>query len=131
MNKLIQTIQEQIDLVMNSKMAKKSDALLLKYEKSTCDPILIEKAIVDYQNGESLESVAKKYNLSHGAVNKHLKQRNIKMRPRVRDSFHYDGKIQDITNGMGVKEYCEKYNNDRSSYYKLKRKVQKDLADSE
>ena len=130
MNKLIQTIQEQIDLVMNSKMAKKSDALLLKYEKTSCDPILVNKAIVDYENGLSLESVSKKYNIPSSTISKKFKERKIQMRARVRDSFYYEGKIQDIKNGMGVKEYCEKYNHDRSSYYKFRRKVKKDLADS-
>jgi hypothetical protein len=63
-------------------------------------------------------------------LHKKFKERNVEMRERVRDSFHHQQKRQDILNGMRVKEYCEKYNEDRSSYYKFRRKLQKNLVDS-
>jgi len=126
----MKSIQKQIDLLMNSPMSKKSDALLVKYEQKSLAPSFIDKLILEYQNGESTIELSRKYKIPVSTLHKKFKEKNVEMRERVRDSFHHQQKRQDILNGMSVKEYCEKYNDDRSSYYKFKRKLQKDLADT-
>jgi hypothetical protein len=127
MDKLIQTIQEEINQLMNSRFAKTSDVKLLLAESTSVDANLIDKIILEYKNGEKIRHLAKKYNLSVNVIYKKMKQRKI---PHMSTNIPIlkDEKEKDILNGMSAKEFSKKWGTDRSTYYLKRKALKKDLV---
>jgi hypothetical protein len=131
MDKLIQTIQEEINQLMKSKIAQKSDKQLWGYDTMKTPYELAVKMYEDYrQNNLSMKEVGKKYGLTANGVNKAFTSWDFKTRtPREGQLKNFDEKQNDIKNGISVEEFCSKYNSTRGTYYRYKRNLKKDLAD--
>jgi hypothetical protein len=131
MDKLIQTIQEEINNIMKSKIAQKSDKQLWAHDTMKTPYELAVKMYEDYkQNHLSMKEVGKKYGLTANGVHKAFTSWDFKTRtPREGQLKNLDSKESDIKNGMSEKEFCSKYNSTRCTYYRYKRNLKKDLAD--
>jgi len=131
MDKLIQTIQDEINNVMKSKIAQKSDKQLWGYDTMKTPYELAVKMYEDYrQNNLSMKEVGKKYGISSNGVHKAFTSWNFKTRTcREGQLKQLDTKESDIKNGMSEKEFCEKYNAHRTTYFRYKRNLKKDLVD--
>ncbi len=131
MDKLIQTIQDEINNLMKSKIAQKSDAELLNYENRKTPYELVNKMYQDYQAGYlSLKEVGHKYGLTSNCVKRAFNIWKFKTRTVKEGQMkHLDSKEIDIKNGMGSIEFCSKYNTTRNTYYRYKKKFKKDLVD--
>ena len=131
MDKLIQTIQEEINNIMKSKIAQKSDKQLWGYDTVKTPYELAVKMYEDYkQNNLSMKEVGKKYGLSANGVNKAFASWKFKTRTcREGQLKNFDSKENDIKNGMTMPEFCSKYNMTRNSYYRYKKNLKKDLVD--
>ena len=112
---------------MNSRFAKVSDARLFLAESTSIDVNLVNKIILEYKNGEKIRHLAEKYNLSVNVIYKKMKQRKIPHTSTNIASLK-DEKEQDILNGMGAKEFSQKWGTDRSTYYLRKKALKKDLV---
>jgi Mor family transcriptional regulator len=123
MEKLYQEIQDQINQLMSSKVAKYSDKELSYFEsKIVFTSEMIDKLIIDYQSGISFSKLAKKYGTSDSQIHKYLKKRNIETRPNHNNNSSTLSKRQDVFNGMSVHEYCEKWNVQPPAYYRMKKR---------
>ena len=131
MDKLIQTIQEEINNIMKSKIAQKSDKQLWGYDTMKTPYELAVKMYEDYKkNYLSMKEIGKKYGISQNGVHKAFKSWNFKTRTcREGQLKQLDTKESDIKNGMSEKEFCEKYNTHRATYFRYKRNLKKDLVD--
>ena len=131
MDKLIQTIQDEINNIMKSKIAQKSDKQLWGYDTVKTPYELAVKMYEDYkQNNLSMKEVGKKYGLSANGVNKAFASWKFKTRTcREGQLKNFDSKENDIKNGMTMPEFCSKYNMTRNSYYRYKKNLKKDLVD--
>ena len=116
---------------MKSKIAQKSDKQLWGYDTVKTPYELAVKMYEDYkQNNLSMKEVGKKYGLSANGVNKAFASWKFKTRTcREGQLKNFDSKENDIKNGMSEKEFCEKYNVTRPTYYRYKRNLKKDLVD--
>jgi hypothetical protein len=125
MDKLIQTIQEEINNIMKSKIAQKSDKQLWAYDTRKTPHELAVKMYEDYkQNNLSMKEVGKKYGLTANGVNKAFHSWDFKTRTcREGQLKHVDAKEYDIKNGISVEEFCSKYNSTRVTYYRYKRNL--------
>jgi uncharacterized protein YaaW (UPF0174 family) len=124
MEKLYQEIQDQINELMTSKLAKSSDNQLLRYESQSVVDSAIGKLLIDgYQSGESLAVLGKKYSISVTTIGKYLKSQKIHVRTKnTVAGVTLDDKLSDVKNGMGVHEYCAKWKVGKSGYYRLKKR---------
>jgi hypothetical protein len=131
MDKLIQTIQEEINQLMQSKIAKKTDKQLWAHDVRRTSYELTVKMYEEYQNlFLSLKEIGKKNGLSVNGVQKAFNFYGFKTRTSQQGLLkNLDSKESDIKNGMSEKEFCSKYNSTRCTYYRYKRNLKKDLAD--
>jgi DNA invertase Pin-like site-specific DNA recombinase len=116
---------------MKSKIAQKSDKQLWGYDTMKTPYELAVKMYEDYkQNNLSMKEVGKKYGITANGVNKAFTSWDFKTRtPREGQLKNFDEKQNDIKNGISVEEFCSKYNSTRSTYYRYKRNLKKDLVD--
>lgn len=139
MKRLYQEIQDQINDLMNSKVARRTDAQLLRDDKqSVVTSEIIKRSIEMYSNGFSMKEIAIQFQLNRGTIRNILKNQGVDTFENnstglVKRKIHEE-KTNDILNGMGVHEFCEKWNCPYKGYYdkkwRVKRKFEKDLADS-
>ena len=127
MDKLIQTIQEEINQLMNSRLAKRTDIQLV-YEDNKMIPFHIVKVImVEYSNGTTLVSLKEKYGYDKITIAKNLRLQGVELRDakfnpqKARDSHHTDEKLNDIKNGIKPKEFMAKWNCSRASWSHYKK----------
>ena len=139
MDKLIQTIQEQINLLMNSKCAKFSDKQLQHFEgKEKVTKETAIQIIDEYKKSNStLGSILKTHGVKHGTFANTLERYGIETPARnIRKGGvkppSYDERKNDIISGMKVNDWCLKWEGfTRHTYYQIKKKLEKDLAVSE
>lgn len=131
MDKLIQTIQDEINNLMKSSIANKTDSQLWAYDKKKTPYELAVKMYEDYQNEHlSMKQVGERYGITANGVNKAFASWKFKTRTcREGQLKDFDSKENDIKNGMTMPEFCSKYNTTRNTYYRYKKNLKKDLAD--
>jgi hypothetical protein len=133
MDNLIQTIQEQINLVMNSKCAKYSDKRLETFDKQTIvKPELIKRAIELYSNGFTMKQIGRELKTSVATIQKVMsQQQEVETQQNnfmgMSKRKIHEEKTTDLLNGMGVHEFCEKWNCPYKGYYDKKSKVRKKI----
>jgi hypothetical protein len=125
MDKLIQTIQDEINNIMKSKIAQKSDKQLWAYDKMKTPYELVVKMYAVYQNEYlSMKDVGKRYGLTANGVNKAFDSWGFKTRTcREGQLKHHDDKESDIKNGISEKEFCQKYNTHENTYYRYRKNL--------
>jgi hypothetical protein len=130
MKTLIEMVQEEINQLMQSKLAKKTDTQLWAYDTMKTPYELAIKMYEDYINEQlSMKDVAKRYGITPNGVNKAFKSYKLKTRTcREGQLKNVDSKENDIKNGMGVTEFCLKYKTTKNTYYRYKKNIKKDLA---
>ena len=134
MDKLIQTIQDEINQLMNSKSAQKSDAQLVFHDKSLIGTkIIIQKIVDEYnQSKKTLEQLCLENNISRSTFSIRCQQYGIECSTSQRGTerrYCLQEKYNDIQSGMRFKEYHLKWKVSKNSYYTLKKKLKKDLVD--
>jgi predicted DNA-binding protein YlxM (UPF0122 family) len=135
MEKLYQEIQDQINQLMTSKVAKHSDNRLLQYEKnSKITPDLINDALKMYSDGFTMKEIADKWNTNRGTILKIMKMKSVDTMKNnsvgLKKRKIHEEKKNDILNGMGVHEYCAKWNVQPNHFYDKKYRVKKNLVES-
>ena len=136
MDKLIQTIQEEINQLMNSRFAKRTDAQLLYDDKKMISPKTIEQIKNEYSQGYSINDIEKKYGVCKQSISKYLKEEKIEIDQQrsvheKRRSIHQtEKKIDDIKNGFGLNDFIKKWNCPKNTYYYYKKKYDKSLVTS-
>lgn len=137
MNKLIQTIQEQIDLVMNSKCAKYSDKQMAHFQTKYVLTKEVAIQIIDEykKSNEPLGALLKRHGVKTSTFGSALSKfaletpaRNIRKGVKKPPTF-YERK-NDIISGMSVRDWCLKWEMSRHTYYQMKKKMEKNLVDS-
>ena len=139
MNKLIQTIQEQIDLMMQSKAAKFSDKQLEHFNNTqTLSKETAIQIIDEYKkSNDTLATVLKRYGVKHGTFGNALPRLGLEppaknIRKGLTKPPSYEERQNDIISGMKVNDWCLKWEGfTRHTYYQIKKKLEKDLAVSE
>jgi hypothetical protein len=140
MDKLIQTIQDEINNLMNSRWAKLTDNKLESIEKRTvASKDVIEKIIEEYYSSKrSVKEICVDYGVTYGTFKRqkisyglevHRRSDNLKLQKVLEKKNHIDEKMNDIKSGMKNLDYQNKWNVSQSAYYQLKRKLKKDLVD--
>ena len=134
MDKLIQTIQDEINQLMNSKSAQKSDAQLVFHDKSLIGTkIIIQKIVDEYnQSKKTLEQLCLENNISRSTFSIRCQQYGIECSTSQKGTerrYCLQEKYNDIQSGMRFKEYHLKWKVSKYSYYTLKKKLKKDLVD--
>ena len=131
MEKLYQEIQNQINDLMKSKLARRSDAVLLKLETDQILTFDKQKSICEeYKNGSTEIELSKKYQVGRTTINRILTNNKVKKRHAGKDPVIGAQKKQDIINGMSCQEYVSKWGGAQKSYYAIKSRIKKSLADS-
>lgn len=127
MKDIIKEIQEEINQLMNSRLAKRTDIQLL-YEDNKMIPLHIVKLmIVEYSNGTTLASLKENYGYDKQTIAKNLRLHGIKLRDakfnpqKTRDSYQTDEKLNDVKNGIKPKEFMAKWNCSRASWSHYKK----------
>jgi hypothetical protein len=142
MDKLIQTIQDEINNLMNSKSAKLTDNKLESLEKSTvATKDLVQKIIQEYYNSNrTLRQICGDYDISLSTFKRQRKSYGLEIKTgekhnttnlvqSIKTKNQIDEKTKDIQSGMTWKEYQLKWGVAETAYYRLKRKLKKDLVD--
>lgn len=133
MKTLQQMVQDEINRLMSSKSAKFTDAELEGFEKQMIPFELVMTMYSDYINNFiSMEEVGRKYNRHKASVRKAFVTYGLKIRSKgeTRYGKMEDSESSDIKNGMSSKEWCAKWCKSNPSYHRLRKKIEKDLADS-
>lgn len=128
MKTLQQMVQEEINRLMSSKSAKMTDGYLEKYEKVRLPFEIVMMMYSDYTNNFlSLAKLAEKYNYTQTRIKNIFAVYGLKMRSTAEAMVdkRIDCQSADITNGMGEKQWCEKWGKSRPVYYRLKRSLVK------
>ena len=142
MDKLIQTIQDEINNLMKSKFAQTTDNRLAAMEKKTvASKPLVEKIIQQYyESGKTLRQLCDENGVSISSFKKQRKVYSLEFKTGYKKDYtnmvtaiktknQMDEKEKDIQSGMLWKEYQLKWGVTETAYYKLKKNVKKDLAD--
>ena len=136
MDKLIQTIQDEINKLMESKNAKLSDKRLEALDKSiVASKTVIEKIICEYyESKNTLRQICVGNGVSLSTFKKQRKAYGLEITTRAHQMFTQtpmtiQEKLKDLESGMTLKEYQLKWDVLPNAYYRLKRKLKKDLVD--
>lgn len=120
MKTLIDLVQEEINQLMQSKMAKFSDAKLECYDKKTISLTEAKKMHHDYvENKMTMRQLSQKYPYTIHGILSAFERYKLKTRVLIPYEERVD-ELKDIKNGMKLHEFISKYNTNREFYYKLK-----------
>jgi hypothetical protein len=140
MKTLIEMVQEEINQLMLSRVAKLTDNKLLSIEKSVTVPkTLIEKIIADYYtSGKTVRQLCVDNGISLSRFKEKRKYYGLEIETRgvnynglvdsIKSKSQSDEKVKDILSGISCKDYQLKWNVKQGAYYNMKQKVKKDLA---
>jgi hypothetical protein len=141
MDKLIKTIQDEINNLMKSKIAQTSDKRLDFYNKRVVGSReLIQKISDEYnQSTKTLEKICVENGIAMSTFRKQCEWYGIERPTKeqkigkkvvgVQRCYQVEEKIKDIQSGMVWKEYQLKWGVSEAAYYKLKKKLKKNLVD--
>jgi DNA invertase Pin-like site-specific DNA recombinase len=141
MKKLIQTIQDEINQLNKSRIGKKTDAQLMSFEKRRAvSKDIIQKIVDEYrQSKKTVKEICSDYGISDATYKRESDFYGIERPTRklttgnfiggVSKCHQVDEKIKDIQSGMRFNEYHLKWGVTQGAYYRLKRKLKKDLVD--
>jgi transposase len=128
MDKLIQTIQDEINQLMNSRFAKRTDKQLAYQDKKMISPKTIELIKNEYLKGYSINDIEKKYDVCKQTISKYLKEEKIEIdqqrsiHEKKRKISKTEEKLEDIKNGFELNDFVIKWNCPKHSYYYYKKK---------
>jgi Mor family transcriptional regulator len=125
MDKLIQTIQDEINNLMNSRQAKLTDGQLMRAEKMSIPHSLVMTIYEDYMKENiSMPKLGEKYSISMAVIQKCFKKYKLKARPIAKFSDELRGQqIEDIKNQMSHSDFVKKYDCSKHMYFRLKREI--------